>query len=1288
MASYFSGPVRLRGAVFILWGLLFWGLADASAQKAPDLTADPRPDRPYGPSPLVYFSPSEIGGAGSQIWQIGQDPQGLIIALDGYGLHQYDGVRWRTFPLPFFAKAMVPARNGRIHLLGPADIGFAERQGDDLRFTSVKDQLPASDSPPRFLDLVETEQGVVYSTLNGLYRLDADGTLDALAHEGEETLRRIFTDRGRLYVQHRELGVALLSSADPAGSAGPYVPVSGPPLPPGARVMTALPWDEESSLLFTAEHGTFRLSDDELGPFALPADPFLRQHQVSDGIRTRDGRFVLTTARGGVAILDGSGELLEVLDRQTHPNLQLTTYFPFEDRQANLWIGTDLGVALVPNTAARMVVDPSEIDGSPHRTYRHQGRLYVATRTHLYRETEDRRLEKMPELKTGIWALLSMGDELLIGADAGIFVLEDAEGRSQIHKICEATAVALQTSRLFPGHVLAGTQNGFRSLSRRDGRWGCGEPIGSIPRFHHEVLETDDGAMLVLGYSHQFFHLTFPDGLDGEPVEQRSKLPAGRNELVRIGDDIFLSNTNEGLLRYRPRASNEGLPFEPDPVAMERYLPGGHLKTQLIEFEAEHNRLWSSLPQGPSLASTTGPDPFHARPLAPDQLTYWADVYTDPQDPRYTWFTNSNGVFYVDTEFRRQGPKRHTVLSRARLSRSVTDLPLGEGLETATISYEDNALEFEFAAPIFDQMEPSLYQWKLEGFEDEWSEWSEKISKEYTNLRENTYRFRVRAQDRWGEVSEEASFAFQIEPPVYRTVWAYGLYALALFGLGSLAWQVHRRSLARERAINRRLREVDQLKDELLANTSHELRTPLFGITGLAESMLDGSAGALSPEARENLSMIASSGRRLNHLVGDILDMSKMRHRRLDLQLHPLDLHPLVDVVLTLSAPLVGDRDLKLVNSVPRDLAPVQGDENRMQQIFYNLIGNAVKFTDSGKVEVTAKARGKDLVVAVRDTGIGIPVDKQLEIFEPFEQADTSAERPYGGTGLGLAVTRQLVELHGGKLWVKSTPGAGSTFYFSLRAAKGDAPIDARSPSTAVRLPVEAETSESAEALSGLTSTSETMTETGVETVIETVIETDSDGRDAIHILVVDDEPVNLQVLRHYMIGSRLKITTAADGAAALQCLEDGSFDLVLLDVMMPQMSGFEVCRVIRERYSMAELPVLFLTAKSQVVDIELGLALGANDFLPKPISRDELLARLRPHLDLLAMNRRLEELVQEKLSHINVLEGVLPICGSCKKIRDEDDRWVQMESFIDARSEASFSHGICPDCASSRFPV
>ncbi len=236
---------------------------------------------------------------------------------------------------------------------------------------------------------------------------------------------------------------------------------------------------------------------------------------------------------------------------------------------------------------------------------------------------------------------------------------------------------------------------------------------------------------------------------------------------------------------------------------------------------------------------------------------------------------------------------------------------------------------------------------------------------------------------------------------------------------------------------NQELARIDRVKDEFLANTSHELRTPLNGIIGLSEYLIEGEVGPMSEVALMNLSMIASSGRRLYNLVNDILDFSHILQDNLSLRLTAVEPRAIADIVLTLCRPLVGRKKLQLINTIPANLPLIPADENRLQQILYNLIGNAIKFTESGQVEITAALKDAEqasaaLTITVSDTGIGIAQEKYDCIFESFEQAEGSTSREYGGLGLGLAVTRKLIELHGGTIWVTSVVGEGSQFKFTL----------------------------------------------------------------------------------------------------------------------------------------------------------------------------------------------------------------------------------------------------------------
>lgn len=593
-------------------------------------------------------------------------------------------------------------------------------------------------------------------------------------------------------------------------------------------------------------------------------------------------------------------------------------------------------------------------------------------------------------------------------------------------------------------------------------------------------------------------------------------------------------------------------------------------------------------------------------------------------------------------------------------------------LESLLLDHRDQFLKFEVAALAYAAQEKKRYRYRLLGSFDGWIPMGRDHSISFNQLEPGSYTLEVQATDGAGDWSPHGlRLDMRMRPPWWLSSTASAAYAILL---GLLAWTYvsrQERKVQQAEAISQQLMDVDRLKDEFLANTSHELRTPLHGITGLAESLLQNHGTGLSTMAMESLEMIVSSGRRLSGLVDDILDFQRLRHAGLQMELRPTHLRPLVQLCLRLTHPLVGNKPIELVDQVPLGLAPVLADENRVKQVLLNLLGNAIKFTHRGSVRVTARERDSTLEIEVADTGIGIAKNQLASIFEPFEQADTSTVRTYQGTGLGLTISHELIRNMGGRLWVESRLGQGSSFFFSL--PKADAPSP--SPET-----------ESRESFRHLSKDIAALRQASQPLPSASMSQSEPQEEGS-RILVVDDERVNRQVLRNYLAQENHGVTFVDHGEAALQVVVEHTFDLVLLDVMMPQMSGYEVCRILRTEFSLEQLPVIFLTAKGQEADILEGLDAGANDYLTKPISRGELLSRIRPHLRLVRLYRQLGASVETKSHQLRILHGLLPICAQCKKIRDEGNQWENLESYLDRHSEAEFSHSICPDCAQDLYP-
>lgn len=409
-------------------------------------------------------------------------------------------------------------------------------------------------------------------------------------------------------------------------------------------------------------------------------------------------------------------------------------------------------------------------------------------------------------------------------------------------------------------------------------------------------------------------------------------------------------------------------------------------------------------------------------------------------------------------------------------------------------------------------------------------------------------------------------------------------------------------------AINNLMRS-EQFKDDLLANVSHELRTPLYGINGLAETAREEFEKSKPDKAliTKNLELIRTSGGRLTKLVNDLLDFSSAQDDATYIKFKPVDMNSVITLVIAVCRPLIGDKNLELRAEVDPDLPLVAGDEDRLQQILVNLTSNAIKFTYSGEVVIAARLTSDyHVTVSVRDTGIGIHKTDHETIFKTFEKLP-SQQMNASGIGLGLPLARRMVEMHRSKLRLESELDLGSTFSFDLRVSL-DQTRAIKSPSIDKQMIRRADylaDASSVEPMPRLRSNQETT------------------------ILVVDDDEINRIVMSQQL--EDYNVVQCSNGLDALTLIEEEKPDLVLLDLMMPGLNGYEVCQKLRQKHSQIELPIILVTAKNHLEDLTQGFQTGANDYLAKPFHNEELRSRVENQLRLSMLHRVNEDNIRLK---------------------------------------------------------
>ena len=696
------------------------------------------------------------------------------------------------------------------------------------------------------------------------------------------------------------------------------------------------------------------------------------------------------------------------------------------------------------------------------------------------------------------------------------------------------------------------------------------------------------------------------------------------------GPDLWIG-TDNGLNRLIAERGEGGT------AVFARYGEGDGLPSTQINgiLEDGRSRLWISTNKGisrfdPATGDLTNFDVSDG--LQSNEFGLGA-VFQSPNGWMFMGGLNGINVFHPDSI--RSNPHIPPVVFTAIQVNGSTPAIGGEGspllqhiaeVRSLTLSHEQNVLSLDFAALDFTAPHRNRYAYRMEGFDPEWRDGGNRGSATYTNLDPGTYVFRVRGSNNDG-VWDDAGAAIEIIilPPWWQTWWAYALYGAAAL---SLLYAVRRYEMNRihlrnqlelEHVEAQKLRELDAIKSRFFANISHEFRTPLTLLLGPVEGML---ARARDAQDRKNLGMMRRQARHLLQLINQLLDLSKLEAGRLELQTAEQDLVPILREAVSVFRSMAERKGLQLGFHSEVESVSLSFDQDKIETVVNNLLSNAIKFTPrGGKVSLALHVEedgGRNgghpacVVVSVKDTGVGIPAEQLPKIFERFYQADDDSNRNFEGTGIGLSLAKELVELHQGMIEVRSQEGWGTEAVVRLPLRRGRRDGEVSPPVSDAVAP---RIGPSSRLLDDPAAVDSVAGGTELASLFERA------GEPHI-ILVVDDHADMRSYIRQHLVPNS-EVVEAETGQEGLEVALEMIPDLVISDVMMPKMDGYEFCRALKDDERTSHVPVILLTAKATPGERLEGLETGADAYLVKPFDPDELKARVN---NLIELRRTLRE--------------------------------------------------------------
>lgn len=1173
--------------------------------------------------------------AAFQNWALVQGNNGIMYAANNSGVLEYDGVTWQLIPTTEGnpVRSLAKDAGGRIYVGGSGEVGYlAENNQNKMIFHSLKNKLSRADWNFGNVWFTFADKGSVYFVCD-LHILEFTGGKFKVWKSDIGTLGFAWLVNGSLYVSVSEKGL-YRKEKDALKLA------EGGEAFKGMGLTTLLPF-EGKKLLATGLSKEFYIYDGAtLAPLMKDGQRVRIRDAVYHSVQLSNGDYALATTGSGFYLMQRDGTIRNNICRKEGLSSD-AVYAVFEDAERDLWLATDNGISrLEISSPLRVLNENHGLDENPMDIEVFNDKLFTTNSKGLFelnslssQGISKPYFQKIAGIDNLTMHCQTFGNELIVSNYDGVFVFNANGSRSQIAKE-NVVRVEEARSAQVPTHLLVGLEgNGLTELLLKDGKWVQGGRRDDMKFYSESFARAADGTVFINSRRNGIYEIAWQTQGAVHSLADPFKLIHHGPEnglssnkirwLERVGNTVYAS-TDEAMHRFNPvrRA------FEVDSVltASVAQYKGGWINEIVA---GRDGTMWFTLYHNyQSQIFEYAQSKLQRLPVSGRLSDALISKVHDNGDGFMVFGSNKWLVLFDKNLETAVAKPFRTLIRRISIDQDSSVHFRGTSPEMAY----GHRLRFQFALPSYDLSIKNQFQYFLEGFHDHWSAWSGESFVDFTNLPEGNYVFRVRGKDVYGSAGEDAVLAFTVLPPWYRTWWAFAIYAMLLGGMAVTLVRFREKKLKMEKLVlentvrertekimlqTEELKEMDRLKSRFFANISHEFRTPLTLILAPLEEELSKKP----PAEQDKLLIMKRYANRLLELVNQLLNLSKLEAGKMDLQIQKGELRQFLSVLSSSFDSPAQHKKIAFEKTVVIPEGHFWYDPDKLEKVMINLLSNAFKFTPpGGSVKFAAHIAGQTgkpiLQVSVSDTGRGIAREEQEKVFESFYQARQTVENQDGGTGLGLAFAQELVKLHKGNISLQSEVGKGSVFKVEVPVGKEgykadqileNEPLHDTLPATGHASHVPGEPAAKDTRKGRQTASNAAAQET---------------------VLIVEDNAE----LRNYMaslLEGQYTVFKAPDGAEALACARKMLPSLIISDLMMPRMDGIEFTASIKSDERTSHIPVILLTAKSGQESRIDGLKTGADDYLTKPFSVEELMVRVRNLIDL---RKKLAERYRERI--------------------------------------------------------